>query len=402
MIKQLLSVAAMAAFAVGAQADTLDLSLSDLGSGWESSYDAATKTITFEGAWKGRGWWIGDEDYSKWDVAVVKFEPVEATVQLVIEYTDDINVASTSVSVGAGADQLTAELDPDGKAHVKQIYIQMSQAGTLTLTAAYLENGIEVDPNLLWEGEYKISGWNSGAEFSASKVKAGDILEYTFTEAGSSSAQVLVKNASWENLLGTEKIGASDIATGSVQVGVTQEMLDNCGGKIFVQGDGECVLTKVAKVGTFDPEGVLAYGERILGASVYVTIPENTKELALEFDAVPSWMQICNTSWTDMELEYVASEDGKTRTYTLTEEAITTINEKKEFVINGGGANVLKVYIPSSTSAVKAVEAVDANAGVDVYSVSGVKVKSGVSAAEAAQNLPRGLYIIGGKKVIVR
>ena len=49
MIKRLLTlVAAAAAISFGASADTLPLPLNDLGSGWDSSYDAATKTITFD------------------------------------------------------------------------------------------------------------------------------------------------------------------------------------------------------------------------------------------------------------------------------------------------------------------------------------------------------------------
>ena len=52
MIKRLLTlVAAAAAISFGASADTLPLPLNDLGSGWDSSYDAATKTITFDDAW---------------------------------------------------------------------------------------------------------------------------------------------------------------------------------------------------------------------------------------------------------------------------------------------------------------------------------------------------------------
>lgn len=39
---------------------------------------------------------------------------------------------------------------------------------------------------------------------------------------------------------------------------------------------------------------------------------------------------------------------------------------------------------------------------VDVYSIQGVRVKAGVAAAEATEALPAGIYIIGGKKVIVK
>lgn len=83
----------------------------------------------------------------------------------------------------------------------------------------------------LWEGEYTISGWTNGAEIAVDKVKAGDILTYTFTEAGADGAQVLIKGSDWNNMLGTAKINRTDMATGAVTVGVTQEMIDNCGGQ---------------------------------------------------------------------------------------------------------------------------------------------------------------------------
>ena len=42
------------------------------------------------------------------------------------------------------------------------------------------------------------------------------------------------------------------------------------------------------------------------------------------------------------------------------------------------------------------------NATVDVYSIQGVLLRSGVSAEEAVNGLDKGLYIIGGKKVLVK
>lgn len=44
----------------------------------------------------------------------------------------------------------------------------------------------------------------------------------------------------------------------------------------------------------------------------------------------------------------------------------------------------------------------DAEGVVDVYNLSGIKVRAGVEAAEALQGLPKGLYIVGGKKVMVK
>lgn len=387
---KIFTLAALAALALPASADTLDLSLADLGSGWDSSYDAATKTITFEGAWTGRGWWLGDVDYSQWNQVVVEFEPCACTTQVVVEYNAEGAESSTS-PVNAGAEKIVCELNAEAKNSVKQIYIQSAEAGTLTLKAAYLENGVEVDPNLLWEGEYTISGWNSGAEFSASKVAAGDLLEYTFTDAGTSGAQVLIKGADWNNLLGTYKINSADMALGKVQVGVTQEMLDNCGGKIFVQGDGNCVLTKIEKVGTFAADDVLCFGPRVLATSAFITIPEDATRLEVEYSARPEWVQLCNSSWADFGLEYTESAEGTVRTYTLTPEAIASVNEKKEVVINGPASlSVVKIAVLTGNG-VNAINAAASNG--KYYNLQGVEV--------ATPTLP-GIYIHNGKKILVK
>lgn len=389
---KIFTLAALAALALPASADTLDLSLADLGSGWgDSTYDPATKTITYVGDWTGRGWWLGKDpgaDYSQWDQVVVEFEPCACTIQLVVEYNGGAD--SSSSLVEAGSEKVVCELNAAAKNNVKQIYLQSAAPGTLTLKAAYLENGVEVDPNLLWEGELTLDSWNvSGAEFSASKVSAGDFLEYTFTSAGEDS-QVLIKGSDWNNLLGAAKIGKADMALGKVQVGVTQEMLDNCGGKIFVQGIGAPVLNKVEKVGTFAAEGVLCYGARVLGTSAFITIPEDATQLEVEFSAKPDWAQICNTSWADFELQFTESEDGTVRTYTLTPEAIASINEKKEVVINGSGISVVKIAIPTGTG-VNAINAAASNG--KYYNLQGVEVSN--------PTLP-GLYIHNGKKILVK
>ena len=44
----------------------------------------------------------------------------------------------------------------------------------------------------------------------------------------------------------------------------------------------------------------------------------------------------------------------------------------------------------------------DNDATVDVYSLSGVRLRSGVSRDEATAGLPAGFYIVGGRKVAVR
>ena len=56
-------------FAVNSFAASYDFSLDTFGSsGWDSSYDKSSKTITFNNAWTGRGWWIGDDGIALTDI----------------------------------------------------------------------------------------------------------------------------------------------------------------------------------------------------------------------------------------------------------------------------------------------------------------------------------------------
>lgn len=60
----------------------------------------------------------------------------------------------------------------------------------------------------------------------------------------------------------------------------------------------------------------------------------------------------------------------------------------------------MKVNNQVVTSIVEVAEAADAPAIVNVYNLQGMVVKAGVSEADALEGLPRGLYIVNGKKVV--
>ena len=63
----------------------------------------------------------------------------------------------------------------------------------------------------------------------------------------------------------------------------------------------------------------------------------------------------------------------------------------KTISINGVINNIANVEISAGD-----------NASVDVYTVDGVLLKRNVKAAEATHNLPKGIYIVGKKKVLVK
>jgi len=196
MIKRLLtSMIAVVALAFSASADTYDLLPSFGNGGWgDRTYDEATHTITYTDSWVGIGWWLESggtyADYSAYDELVI--ETTESTIgySIVIEYAAEGD--NTSISVPAGRTKGVAELDPERKNAVKQIYLQNHAAGTLTLTAAYLKNAVVVDPTVpvvLFEGSKAVDWWENAiditaGDFTAAKLAAGDklVVEYTAEE----------------------------------------------------------------------------------------------------------------------------------------------------------------------------------------------------------------------------
>ncbi|WP_304421535.1 hypothetical protein [Paramuribaculum intestinale] len=391
MIKKLLSMAAMALIAVSASADEVDILPTFGSAGWGSSYNAETKTITFDDSWKGRGWWLDGADYSKYDKVVVEFEPVTYTVQLVIEYSAAEGKSSTA-NVEAGVNKVKCEFDPEYKSSVKQIYVQNSEAGTLTLTAAYLLNGVVSDPNLLWDGNAPLADWKSGGDVTSTKVKAGDVITYVFTGTAEDGGQALVKNDSWKDVIGTAKINAADMNTGKVVVGVTNEMLASIGTKFFLQGEKGATLTKVERTAEngFDVEKTLYYGERAIAAELFFTIPEEAASISVVLDKKPEWIQLCNGSWTTLidndspKAEFITNADNTvTMNATIDADFISAINASKKMVINGKGASVLSVTYDSKKSGIADITIEDENAPVEYFNLQGVRV----------ENPTNGLYI---------
>lgn len=382
MIKRLL-FSAMAAGAMAFSANAAEVTL------WEGSCNFGTA-------------WSGDDSFAiaAADLSVLPAD--EAVIKL--EYTLDSNCSwwqykpcsngdgwaalkvaeelgneYSCISVAAGSTSTTFTLGAEDIATVKANGMRMQGYGMI-ITKVTVDTDAEINENLLWEGELAITGWSvSGAEFASNKVKAGDVLCYTFSEAGDEGAQVLLKNKDYGDLLGAAKIINADMAKGKVYVGVTQAMLDNCGGKIFVQGQGNCVLTKVEKTGeTFDAEGVLVYGARVPGVTAFALIPETAKTLAVEFDGNPEWAQLMNSSWTDLALENTKVEaDGKvTLNFALTSAAITELNANKQFIVNGAsnGPAVTKVYVVDPSHVGITDITADENAPVEFFNLQGMRI----------------------------
>lgn len=116
-----------------------DLTLSDLGSGWgNSTYDAASKTVTIGGDWSGKGWWLDKADYSDFDKVVVNFAtPTATNGKLVVEYNRDGADAGTA-EFAEGATSVEVALDAADKNSVKQVYLQGPAGAQFVLASAYV------------------------------------------------------------------------------------------------------------------------------------------------------------------------------------------------------------------------------------------------------------------------
>lgn len=122
------------------------------------AYDAATKTITFDAAWGWVNWWYGEGDFSEYDSFVIEFEPVSYTVQVMIQYNEGDDQA---VQAQAGENKIVVPLDAARKNSIKQIAIQNSDPGSLTLTAAYFaaSAGVHnVSATAVRNGVYNLQG----------------------------------------------------------------------------------------------------------------------------------------------------------------------------------------------------------------------------------------------------
>lgn len=206
MKKFLLSAAVVAMTAISAQA--LDLPLDDLPTGWYSSYDAATKTITYEEAWGGKGWWLDDVDYSQYTDVVIEVAPLTIQAKIVCEYQGDV-ASSEAGMFNLGETVLTCKLSEEGKAHTKQIYIQcgsLTDAPTITLVSAKLVDNSGVAPDLvIWTGEQQIDWWENAVTLAPSKfegLEVGDDLAIDYAVNGETGViKPLEVFADWTNSL---------------------------------------------------------------------------------------------------------------------------------------------------------------------------------------------------------
>ncbi len=161
---------------------------SDLGSGWNASYDATTQTITFtngdaESGGGGLGWWLATwdgtneknvgTDYSDYEgVQLVIKTSLTGTITLVVQYDyyDDSGNAksSTAYITGSGSNEeqtIYCAFDDTMKDALLQIYLQYGDAGSIALESATIiaktddDETTEGDSETLTLSSYSTVNW---------------------------------------------------------------------------------------------------------------------------------------------------------------------------------------------------------------------------------------------------
>ena len=197
MIKKIFTLCIVAATAVSANA--LDI-LSSFGSTkWNSSYDEATKTVTFTDTWGGCGWWVDGADYSVYATLDITIEPSTLDLNLTVSYDHD-GTDTESQNFPAGATNLSIALNPEKSAHVYSMYItcgELTDSPTATLTSAVLTPQSGGESVTVYEGSFDLGNWDQQLDLPITKFVTAEkdsklTITYTLNEGQEYGAISLV------------------------------------------------------------------------------------------------------------------------------------------------------------------------------------------------------------------
>lgn len=274
----------------------------------------------------------------------------------------------------------------------------------------------------LYEGEPKEVTWESTlsipAEQFADNVKVGDYIYITFSQT--SDVIEIKANGTWlpgsrYTNLGNDSQDFKAYITNDMLDALKEYGLEICGASFTVTGVSIC------NDGFVMPEGAIwggyfwvdswntleifktafsSYnGERYM--DIYLS-EDNGDYTGYFIKALTKWDpetvwanndQITHTSniaTVDLQNIDVAAS--------LADVNVLMIQGNKEA---GNPFNITAVVLRNDNSSVTTIES-DNCAITDVYNLQGVKIRSKLPIESATENLPSGLYIVGGKKVLVR
>ena len=168
----------------------VNITLDDLNEGWNSTYDATTKTISITDDWGARGWYIGDDRYNDKGSITVKYNAVDFPVTLKMEYKNTSD-ESKDTSTGASAGETEVTLDiPENVKTIEKVYITYEKAADLVLTAATVNDKVvdnRTEKTLVEKSQAIAEGDITINRGLFSNAVAGDILRIYATGLGDGS-----------------------------------------------------------------------------------------------------------------------------------------------------------------------------------------------------------------------
>lgn len=307
------------------------------------------------------------------------------------------------------------------------------QGNNITITKVELSSASKFDFKEVWTGTKEITWDGSTAprvtDVACADLKAGDVIAVTLSAIGAKDQ--------WPKCCFRAVKDDQDIATlelwdfADETMPVTKNLVIDDPEKwaygFYIVG-GPCTVTKIElgfkAAGGQTDENILWEGDPTAmswGAGPTVSATKAAQIKAGDIIAI-TVSSIADTATEEWPKVICRCEDGWAEIFTLelwddrtagtamptvkkvkvTEEMLEAIH--KGFNFGGSGASIEKVALLSGStpSGVTEMEISNADTTVCVYSISGVCVRAGVQAAEALLDLPAGIYIVNGKKYMVK
>ena len=153
-----------------------------------SSYNSETKTITFGGGWSGCGWYLAEVSTSDWVSITVEFASAATHGVLKCEYTDASGGGSDETSSFSGNTSTTLNFNTSKT--IKQIYLQLENSGSLTLTSAVVTTSTTTYTVLVTASNGTVSGTGDFAENEEVTLTATPNENYSFTSWSTSDVDL--------------------------------------------------------------------------------------------------------------------------------------------------------------------------------------------------------------------
>ena len=277
---------------------------------------------------------------------------------------------------------------------------------------------------------------------------SAETLTATNLTIGSTSMDIMPGTSKTITLNATFKDGHTEDVSGSAKYTISGDNITINGGKIIAQAIGDAAVTvtytdpmgniftaNVAISVTYFPFTASNISTNLFNNNSYdestrtFTMTVNGqcgwqysngvdmsgyKYLIVKFDKTPTcgaqlFMFNANSIWTTGTSTTLNSSRAIIALKTLKKTDGTTFDPSKVYIVafwasSVGKIDVKDMYLTSNSDyspPTTGINDIETDNNVDVYTISGVKVRSSVLKADATKNLPAGLYIVGHKKIVV-